>query len=405
MEMFDVNEVPSGVSWKPFETRPIGPLGIIAMAGCEAIGQRVDQYLRDWREGRGEQSEDLYTFPGYNLSTFLLSAKCPRFGTGEGKGLLTQSVRGYDIYIITDVTAHQIQYTMYGKPVPMSPDDHYADLKRVIAAISGKARRINVIMPFLYESRQHRRTSRESMDCALMLQELSSMGVENIITFDAHDPRVQNAIPLSGFESIMPTYQMLKAMCHTYDDLRIDKHHMMVISPDEGALNRNIYYSSAMGVDMGMFYKRRDYTRVVNGRNPIIAHEYLGDSVEGKDVFVADDIIASGDSILDLAYNLKRRKAKRVFAGATFAFFTSGLEAFDKAYAEGIIDHVFATNLTYTPREVLERPWFSQADMSKYMAFVIATLNHDQSLSYLLNPWNRIEKLLTKYRADHPVED
>ena len=284
----------------------------------------------------------------------------------------------------------------------MTPDEHYADLKRIIAAVSGKAYRINVIMPMLYEGRQHRRTARESMDCAVMLQELVNMGVSNIITFDAHDPRVQNAIPLSGFESIMPTYQMLKAMCHTYDDLRIDKHHMMVISPDEGALNRNIYYSSAMGVDMGMFYKRRDYTRVVNGRNPIVAHEYLGDSVEGKDVFVADDIIASGDSILDLAYNLKKRKAKRVFAGATFAFFTSGLEAFDKAYSEGIIDHVFATNLTYTPKEVQDRPWFSQADMSKYMAFVIATLNHDQSLSYLLNPWNRIEKLLTKYRAEHP---
>ena len=257
----------------------------------------------------------------------------------------------------------------------------------------------------LYEGRQHRRTSRESMDCAVMLQELVAMGVSNIITFDAHDPRVQNAIPLSGFESIMPTYQMLKAMCHTYDDLSIDKHHMMVISPDEGALNRNIYYSSAMGVDMGMLYKRRDYTRVVNGRNPIVAHEYLGDSVEGKDVFVADDIIASGDSILDLAYNLKKRKAKRVFAGATFAFFTSGLEAFDKAYADGVIDHVFATNLTYTPQAVLDRPWFSQADMSKYMAFVIATLNHDQSLSYLPNPWNRIEKLLTKYRAEHPHND
>ena len=325
--------------------------------------------------------------------------------TGEGKGMIKDTVRGYDLFIICDVGAYQCTYKLYGREVPMTPDEHYADLKRIIAAVSGKAYRINVIMPMLYEGRQHRRTSRESMDCAVMLQELVAMGVSNIITFDAHDPRVQNAIPLSGFESIMPTYQMLKAMCHTYDDLRIDKHHMMVISPDEGALNRNIYYSSAMGVDMGMFYKRRDYTRVVNGRNPIIAHEYLGDSVEGKDVFVADDIIASGDSILDLAYNLKRRKAKRVFAGATFAFFTSGLEAFDKAYAEGMIDHVFATNLTYTPKEVLDRPWFSQADMSKYMAFVIATLNHDQSLSYLLNPWNRIEKLLTKYRADHPVED
>ena len=283
----------------------------------------------------------------------------------------------------------------------MTPDEHYADLKRLIAAASGKAKRINVIMPMLYEGRQHRRTARESMDCALMLQELVAMGVANIITFDAHDPRVQNAIPLSGFESIMPTYQMLKAMTHTYNDLHLDKDHMMVVSPDEGAISRNIYYSSAMGVDLGMFYKRRDYTRVVNGRNPIIAHEYMGDSVEGKDVFVADDIIASGDSILDLAYNLKKRGAKRVFAGATFAFFTSGLDAFNKAYEEGVIDHVFATNLTYASPEMLAAPWFTQADMSKYMAFVIATLNHDQSLSHLLDPWKRIENLLSDYRANN----
>ena len=369
-----------------------GELAVIGMRGCEDFVRQVDSYLCEWRRHDG-------------MTTFIAQADCPRFGSGEAKGLLHQSMRGHDLYIVSDCFNHGVTYKMQGMTVPMSPDDHFQDLKRVIAAVGGKARRISVIMPMLYEGRQHRRASRESLDCAMALQELVNMGVSNIITFDAHDPRVQNAIPLSGFESIMPTYQMLKAMCHTYDDLRIDKHHMMVISPDEGALNRNIYYSSAMGVDMGMFYKRRDYTRVVNGRNPIVAHEYLGDSVEGKDVFVADDIIASGDSILDLAHNLKRRKAKRVFAGATFAFFTSGLEAFDKAYAEGVIDHVFATNLTYTPKEVLERPWFSQADMSKYMAFVIATLNHDQSLSYLLNPWNRIEKLLTKYRADHPVED
>ena len=282
----------------------------------------------------------------------------------------------------------------------MTPDEHYADLKRIIAAVSGKAKLINVIMPMLYEGRQHRRTARESMDCALMLQELVAMGVANIITFDAHDPRVQNAIPLNGFESIMPTYQMLKAMCATYDDLKIDKDHMMVVSPDEGAIGRNIYYSSAMGVNLGMFYKRRDYTRVVNGRNPIVAHEYMGVDVAGKDIFVADDIIASGDSMLDLAYNLKQRGAKRVFAGATFAFFTSGLDAFNKAYEEGMIDHVFATNLTYATPELLQAPWFTQADMSKYMAFVIATLNHDQSLSYLLDPWSRIEKLLTRYRAN-----
>jgi len=383
-----------------FPMQPVAPLGVIAMRGCEEMGKRVNDYLMNWQVNTSDTSE-LHSYFGSEAEGFLLKANCPRFGTGEGKGMLLDTVRGYDLYIICDVGAYQCTYKLYGKEIPMTPDEHYADLKRLIAAASGKAHRINVIMPMLYEGRQHRRTARESMDCALMLQELVSMGVANIITFDAHDPRVQNAIPLHGFESIMPTYQMLKAMCKTYDDLKINKESMMVISPDEGAISRNIYYSSAMGVDLGMFYKRRDYTRVVNGRNPIIAHEYMGDSVEGKDVFVADDIIASGDSILDLAYNLKKRGAKRVFAGATFAFFTSGLEAFNRAYEEGVIDHVFATNLTYTPKEVLEAPWFSQADMSKYMAYVIATLNHNQSLSHLLDPWARIEKLLTKYRAEH----
>ncbi len=382
-----------------FPMMPIAPLGVIAMRGCEKMGKAVNDYLMKWQVDNSTD-EKLHSFYGSEANGFLIRTNCPRFGTGEGKGMLLDSVRGYDLYIICDVGAYQCTYKMYGKEVPMTPDEHYADLKRLIAAASGKAKRINVIMPMLYEGRQHRRTARESMDCALMLQELVSMGVENIITFDAHDPRVQNAIPLSGFESIMPTYQMLKAMTTTYNDLKLDKDHMMVVSPDEGAIGRNIYYSSALGVDLGMFYKRRDYTRVVNGRNPIIAHEYMGDSVEGKDVFVADDIIASGDSILDLAYNLKKRGAKRVFAGATFAFFTSGLEAFNKAYEEGVIDHVFATNLTYASPEMLAAPWFTQADMSKYMAFVIATLNHDQSLSYLLDPWKRIEKLLTKYRQD-----
>jgi len=387
-------------STQKFPMMPVAPLGVIAMRGCEEMGKAVNNYLTKWQVDNSTD-EKLHSFYGSEANGFLIHTNCPRFGTGEGKGMILDSVRGYDLYIICDVGAYQCTYKMYGKEVPMTPDEHYADLKRIIAAASGKAKRINVIMPMLYEGRQHRRTARESMDCALMLQELVSMGVENIITFDAHDPRVQNAIPLSGFESIMPTYQMLKAMCSTYDDLKFDKDHMMVISPDEGAISRNIYYSSAMGVDLGMFYKRRDYTRVVNGRNPIVAHEYMGDSVEGKDVFVADDIIASGDSILDLAYNLKKRKAKRVFAGATFAFFTSGLEAFNKAYEEGVIDHVFATNLTYASPEVLSAPWFSQADMSKYMAFVIATLNHDQSLSYLLDPWKRIERLLTNYRESH----
>ena len=389
-----------------FLTTPVAPLGLIAMRGTEDMGDKVNKWLLKWRKYTEETLPgDMSTTPGMGREDFLVRATCPRFGNGEGKGLIKDSVRGLDLYILCDVGAYNCTYNMYGHEVPMSPDDHYMDLKRTIAAVGGKAKRITVIMPLLYGGRQHRRSARESLDCALMLQELNRMGVNNIITFDAHDPRVVNAIPEGGFESVMPSYQIFKALLKRRKDLKLDKDHLMIVSPDEGALDRNIFYASVLGVDMGMFYKRRDYTRVVNGRNPIIAHEYLGDSVEGKDVFVADDIIASGDSILDLAYNLKRRKAKRVFAGATFAFFTSGLEAFDKAYAEGIIDHVFATNLTYTPKEVLERPWFSQADMSKYMAFVIATLNHDQSLSYLLNPWNRIEKLLTKYRADHPVED
>lgn len=382
-----------------FPMMPVAPLGIIAMRGCEEMGKAVNDYLTRWQVDNSTD-EKLHSFYGSEANGFLIRANCPRFGTGEGKGMLLDSVRGYDLYIICDVGAYQCTYKLYGRDVPMTPDEHYADLKRIIAAVSGKAKRINVIMPMLYEGRQHRRTARESMDCALMLQELVSMGVANIITFDAHDPRVQNAIPLNGFESIMPTYQMLKAMCATYDDLKIDKDHMMVVSPDEGAIGRNIYYSSAMGVNLGMFYKRRDYTRVVNGRNPIVAHEYMGVDVEGKDIFVADDIIASGDSMLDLAYNLKKRGAKRVFAGATFAFFTSGLDAFNKAYEEGMIDHVFATNLTYATPELLQAPWFTQADMSKYMAFVIATLNHDQSLSYLLDPWSRIEKLLSRYRAN-----
>ena len=384
-------------AYQKFPMMPVAPLGVIAMRGCEEMGKAVNAYLTKWQVDNSTD-EMLHSFYGSEANGFLIRTNCPRFGTGEGKGMLLDSVRGYDLYIICDVGAYQCTYKMYGKEIPMTPDEHYADLKRLIAAAGGKAKRINVIMPMLYEGRQHRRTARESMDCALMLQELVAMGVENIITFDAHDPRVQNAIPLNGFESIMPTYQMLKAMTHTYDDLKMDKDHMMVVSPDEGAIGRNIYYSSAMGVDLGMFYKRRDYTRVVNGRNPIIAHEYMGDSVEGKDVFVADDIIASGDSILDLAYNLKKRGAKRVFAGATFAFFTSGLDAFNKAYEEGVIDHVFATNLTYASPEMLAAPWFTQADMSKYMAFVIATLNHDQSLSHLLDPWKRIEKLLSDYR-------
>lgn len=403
MEMVHVSEILSGAGWKPFETRPIGPLGLIAMPGCEALGERMNKYLKDWREGIGEQDEDLYTFPGYNLDTFLLSIKCPRFGTGEGKGLLNQSVRGYDIYIISDVTAHQIRYKMYGEAVPMSPDDHYADLKRVIAAIGGKARRITVIMPFLYESRQHRKSSRESMDCALMLQELSGMGVENIITFDAHDPRVQNAIPLTGFENFVPTYQMMKGLCRKVKDLEIDKQHMMIVSPDEGAITRNIYYSTVLGLDLGMFYKRRDYSKVVDGRNKIIAHEYMGDSVEGKDIIVADDIISTGDSVLDLLRELKRRNARRIYVAATFCFFTNGVEAFNEAYESGMLAGVLGTNLNYLSPEVRNAPWFIEVDMSKYMAYIVATLNHDHSLDALISPLNRIKNLIEKYKAKENV--
>ena len=382
-------------SSQKFPMRPVAPLGVIAMNGCEEMGRRVNEYLMNWQVD-ATSDQKLHSFYGSDKNGFLLEAHCPRFGTGEGKGMIKDTVRGYDLFIICDVGAYQCTYKLYGREVPMTPDEHYADLKRIIAAVSGKAYRINVIMPMLYEGRQHRRTSRESMDCAVMLQELVAMGVSNIITFDAHDPRVQNAIPLSGFESIMPTYQMLKAMCHTYDDLRIDKHHMMVISPDEGALNRNIYYSSAMGVDMGMFYKRRDYTRVVNGRNPIVAHEYLGDSVEGKTVFIADDIIASGESMLEVAGNLKERGAARIIANATFPLFTSGLKKFDQAVADGKLDYVVGTNLTYRQPELLTRDWYVDVDVSKYAAYFVVALNHDMSVSSIIDPIKKIEALLAK---------
>ena len=393
-----MSEILSGAGKIPFETRPVAPLGIICMPGTEAFGEKVDAYLKQWRAGIGENEEEYYTFPGYNRDSFLLDVKCPRFGTGEGKGLVNESVRGYDVYIISDVTARQITYQMYGQTVPMSPDDHYANLKRIIAAIGGKAHRISVIMPFLYESRQHRRVSRESMDCALMLQELASMGVENIITFDAHDPRVQNAIPLTGFENVMPTYQVLKALLRKHKDLQLDKQHMMIVSPDEGAITRNIYYSTVLGLDLGMFYTRRDYSKVVDGRNQIIAHEYMGDSVRGKDILVADDIIATGDSMIDLLKDLKRRHAGRIFMSATFCFFTNGIKAFNEAYKKGYLGGVLGTNLVYLPDEVRNAPWFIEVDMSKYVSYIIATLNHDHSLDGLINPLGRIVNLLTNYK-------
>ncbi len=379
---------------------PVGPLAVIPMGGCEEMGDKVNAWLTKWHSLQESQDEQFYTMPGENRDSFLITPYCPRFGTGESKGMIKDTVRGYDLYIIVDVCAYNKTYNMYGREAFMSPDDHFQDLKRIIAAVSGKAKRINIIMPFLYESRQHRRASRESLDCALALQELQNMGVSNIITFDAHDPRVQNAVPLMGFENVMPTYQMIKALCKHEKALAIDKENMMVVSPDEGAMNRNIYYSSVLGLNLGMFYKRRDYTTIVNGRNPIVAHEYLGSSVEGKDVLVVDDMIATGDSILDLCKELKKRKANRIFAVATFAFFTGGVEAFDRAYEEGYLTKVLATNLTYRRPEVREKPWFVEADMSKYISYIIATLNHDRSLHELLNPYTRIKNLLERYQKE-----
>ena len=381
-----------------FLTNPVGPLGLIAMPGTEEIGRKVNSWLQKWREHTEESMPgDMRTTPGMERQDFLIRVDCPRFGNGEAKGMIRESIRGYDIYILVDVGAYQVHYNMYGQEVPMSPDEHFANLKRIIAAMGGKARRISVIMPMLYEGRQHRRASRESLDCALALQELEHLGVSNIVTFDAHDPRVQNAIPTLGFESIMPSYQIFKALLKREKTLRIDKDHMMIVSPDEGALDRNIFYASVLGLDMGLFYKRRDYTKIINGRNPIVAHEYLGDRVEGKDVYVADDMISSGESMIDLAGELKKRKANRIFAAATFAMFTNGLEMFDQAWQEGVIDRVITTNLTYRNPELQKREWFIEADMSKYIAYIIATLNHDRSLSKLLNPYDRIHALLKRY--------
>lgn len=382
-------------------TIPQGPLGLIAMRGCEELGAKINEWLMKWHDNL-ETIDDtpLYSALGVGREDFLIHSYCPRFSTGEAKGMIKDSVRGYDIFILCDIGAYNCTYKMYGKDVPMSPDDHFADIKRIIAAIGGKAKRVNVIMPMLYEGRQHRRTSRESLDCAMALQELESLGVKNIITFDAHDSRVQNAIPISGFESVMPSYQIMKALLREDKTLNIDKSHMMIVSPDEGALDRNIFYSSVLEVHMGLFYKRRDYTRIVDGRNPIIAHEYLGDDVEGKDVLVADDMISSGDSMLDLARELKNRKANRIFAAVTFPLFTNGLDAFNRAYEEGVIDKVISTNLTYRTDELRNSPWFVEADLSKYIANIIATLNHDRSLSGLLSPYNRLKSLLANYNQE-----
>ncbi len=363
--------------------KSVAPLGIIALQSAKELGDMLDKYLVSWaRKG------------GYNVDTLLINNQCPRFASGDGKGLIESTVRGKDIFILVDVGNYSCKYKMFGMENSMSPDDHYQDLKRIIQAISGKAHRINVIMPILYGGRQHKRSYRESLDCACALQELQQMGVSNIVTFDAHDPRVHNAIPLMGFDNVIPSYQVLKSLFKNVEDLVIDKDNFMVVSPDEGALNRNMYYASVLGVDMGMFYKRRDYSRIVDGRNPIVAHEYLGNSMEGKDVFVADDIISSGESVLDIAYALKAKKAKRFFAYGTYGLFTNGLEKFDKAYEEGYIHGVFGTNLTYRSPELLERPWFHEVDVSKYIAYFIASINHDVSISTVIDPHEKIKTLL-----------
>lgn len=382
---------------------PVGSLGIIALDGCQEMGNKINDYLVKWRHEDGPEYKNDVIFNGYERDNYLINANVPRFGSGEAKGIIGQSVRGMDLYLILDVCNYSLTYSLSGNVNHMSPDDHYQNLKRVIAAVGGKARRINVIMPFLYESRQHKRSSRESLDCALALQELVRMGVDNIITFDAHDPRVQNAIPLNGFETVRPTYQFVKSLLHTYKDLQIDSKHMMAISPDEGATERAVYLANVLNLDMGMFYKRRDYTKIVDGRNPIVAHEFLGSSVEGKDVIILDDMISSGDSILDVAGQLKQRKAKRIFAAATFGLFTNGLDKFDQAYEDGLINGVLTTNLIYQTPELLERPWYINCDMSKYIALMIDTLNHDGSISSILSPNERIQHVVARYRNGEEI--
>ena len=383
------------------ENIPVGALGLIALDGCTEMGAKVNDYLVKWRKEDGHVHKNDVAFTGYEKDTYLIDAKVPRFGSGEAKGIINESVRGKDLYLMVDVCNYSLTYSLTGNVNHMSPDDHFQNLKRIIAAVGGKGRRINVIMPFLYESRQHKRGSRESLDCALALQELVRMGVDNIITFDAHDPRVQNAIPLNGFETIRPTYQFIKGLLRTFKDLQIDSEHMMAISPDEGATGRAIYLANVLNLDMGMFYKRRDFSRVVDGRNPIVAHEFLGSSVEGKDVIILDDMISSGDSMLEVAALLKEKGAAKIFMCATFGLFTNGLKKFDEAYEKGAFDRLLTTNLVYQTEELLQKEYYVNCDMSKYIALIIDTLNHDQSVSYLLNPVDRINRCVSNYMAQY----
>ncbi|MCL2865981.1 MAG: ribose-phosphate pyrophosphokinase [Lachnospiraceae bacterium] len=388
---------------RTLENIPIGGLGLIPIVGCENLGHRVNEYLVRWRQESNSIHKNDVTFTGFARDSFIIDTKIPRFGSGEAKGIINESIRGRDLFLLVDVCNYSVTYSLTGHSNHMSPDDHFQNLKRIIAAIEGKGRRITVIMPFLYESRQHKRSSRESLDCALALQELVNMGVSNIITFDAHDPRVQNAIPLNSFETISPTYQFIKGLLRHVKDLQIDCEHMMSISPDEGSISRAVYLANVLGLDMGMFYKRRDYTQIIDGRNPIVAHEFLGSSVEEKDVIIIDDMISSGDSIIDVARQLKKRKAKRIFAAASFGLFTHGLDAFDQAYQEGIIDKVLTTNLIYQSPELLSRPYYISCNLSKYIALIIDTLNHDGSLSKFLSPNERIQNIVAKYKRGEEI--
>ena len=384
---------------KTIETIPVGPLGLVPLKSCTELGKKVNDYLVTWRRERESEHKSTIAFAGYQRDSYIIDAKTPRFGSGEAKGKINESVRGADLYILVDVCNYSITYNVCGHENHMSPDDHYQDLKRIISAATGKAHRINVVIPFLYEGRQHRRTSRESLDCALALQELVAMGVENIITFEAHDPRVQNAIPLHGFETVTPAYQLVKGLLNSTPGLQIDSNHMLVISPDEGGMSRAVYLANVLGLDMGMFYKRRDYTRVVNGRNPIVAHEFLGSDIEGKDMIIVDDMISSGESMIEVMKELKSRGANRIFVFCTFALFTNGLAEFDKAFEEGLLTKLFSTNLVYQTPELLSRPYYVNCDMSKYIALLIDTLNHDVSISSALSPTDKIQQLIKKYNA------
>lgn len=382
---------------------PVGTLKIAALEGCRDLGMAVDRHLVESRKNSKNVYLEAAYLPGYIADSYLLDCHCPRFGTGEGKGQINDSVRGADLYILVDVCNYSLTYRVCGYENHMSPDNHYQDLKRIISAATGKAKRINVVMPFLYEGRQHKRSKRESLDCSLALQELIDMGVQNIITFDAHDPRVQNAIPLSGFDSFMPTYQFLKALFDTVEDFSVDNNHLMIISPDEGGMSRAIYLANNIGVDMGMFYKRRDYSTIIDGRNPIVAHEFLGADVKGKDMIIIDDMISSGDSMLEVAQLLKEKGAGKIFMCSTFGLFTNGLSKFDQAYENGVFDRILTTNLIYQTPELLQKPYYINCDMSKYIALIIDTLNHDDSISKLLNPVERIQKVLTKYRNHEEI--